>query len=413
MILRAGQSRVIRNAAMLYAMTAAKIVLPLMVLPYLTRVLSKDCYGVVAYVKSLMAFAQVAVDFGFMLSATKDVAIAGADKEKISDIIGDVLVARLLLAFVVGVGIFAVAINIPLLKGMILFTMLNFVVVALTVFLFDFLFRGIEEMSVITSRYVIMRSIAVALTFLFVRSDADLMMLPLLDIVGSVVAIGFVWREVRKRGFALRYSGIRAALRKIVGSAVYFVSNAAATVFNALCTLLVGVFLPLEQVADWSLSMQLVGVVQVFYSPIAESLYPHMIKNRDFRFAKFVLVFFLSAVAVGCVFVWFSAEFLMTIAGGEKYRCAAPLFRALIPVLFFSFPAILFGWPMLGAIGRVRETTMTTVMSGGFQILGMAVLALVGAFSVFNLAFLRGATEALLWGSRCWMFCKFRNRRAE
>ncbi len=55
------------NVSMLYIMNIAKLVFPLITLPYLTRVLSVDCYGVVSYVKATMVYAQLVVDFGFML----------------------------------------------------------------------------------------------------------------------------------------------------------------------------------------------------------------------------------------------------------------------------------------------------------------------------------------------------------
>ena len=50
--------------------------------------------------------------------------------------------------------------------------------------------------------------------------------------------------------------------------------------------------------------------------------------------------------------------------------------RCLVPVLFFSFPAMLFGWPVLGAIGKVKENTKTTISAALVQIAGLAALDL-------------------------------------
>ena len=47
----------VKNTTMLYIMNITKIILPLVTLPYLTRVLSKECYGVVSYVKEVMRYA--------------------------------------------------------------------------------------------------------------------------------------------------------------------------------------------------------------------------------------------------------------------------------------------------------------------------------------------------------------------
>ena len=64
------QKNVLKNIIMLYGMSIAKIVFPLLTLPYLTRVLSVESYGVVSYVKAVMQYMQLGVDFGFMLSGT-------------------------------------------------------------------------------------------------------------------------------------------------------------------------------------------------------------------------------------------------------------------------------------------------------------------------------------------------------
>ena len=52
-------------------------------LPYLTRVLSVDCYGSVSFVKNLITYFQIIVDFGFLFSATKDLVKIIKDKKDI------------------------------------------------------------------------------------------------------------------------------------------------------------------------------------------------------------------------------------------------------------------------------------------------------------------------------------------
>ena len=87
-----------KNTALLYILTFAKLVFPLITLPYLTRVLTEDSYGIVAYVKSCMTYMQFIVDFGFMHSAVKSIVEANNDKDKISKITVEVMFAKVLLA---------------------------------------------------------------------------------------------------------------------------------------------------------------------------------------------------------------------------------------------------------------------------------------------------------------------------
>ncbi len=88
------EKRVAMNTTMLMIFHVAKIVFPFATLPYLTRVLSTDTYGIVAYVKTTMTYLQVLVDFGFVLSATKDIVKVRDDKDKIGLVVGDTLIAR-------------------------------------------------------------------------------------------------------------------------------------------------------------------------------------------------------------------------------------------------------------------------------------------------------------------------------
>ena len=398
-----------KNTTALYIMNITKIALPLFTLPYLTRVLSKDCYGVVAYVKAVMQYMQIVVDFGFLLSATKDIVKVQKDKDAISKVVGDTLMAKLMLVFSAFVLLLIMIINIPMLRANVIYTIMSFVVVALTCFLMDFLFRGLEEMQVITFRYVIMRTIATVFTFVFVRSDSDMMWIPCLDIIGSVVAIVLVFVEMKKRGIYIKITGLKNAISKLKDSAVFFLSNMASTTFTALNTLMIGLFINTNQVAEWSVCMQIVSAVQSMYSPITDGIYPYMVKTKDWKLINKTAKIFMTLITLGCIFTFFVAKIVLFIVGGQKYVNAALLLRAFIPLLFFSFPAMLFGWPALGAIGKSKKTTFTTVLTAIIQIIGMIVLLLIGEFNVIALALWRGITESILFVSR-YRYCKkFRN----
>ncbi len=407
------QKKLLKNTSMLYIMNIAKIVFPLLTLPYLTRVLSKDAYGVVSYVKAVMQYMQVVVDFGFILSATRDVVNAKGDRHKIDVVVGDTLAAK----FILVSGAFAVLVcmifAILILRENALLAILSFVTVALTCFLMDFLFRGIEEMQVITYRYVVMRGISALLTFIFVKEDKDILWIPVLDILGSLVAICLVVMEMKKRGYGVKFTGISAALQKLKDSFVFFVSNMASTTFTALNTLLIGIFINASDVANWSLCLQMVSAVLAMYTPITDGIYPHMVKNKDLGLIKKTAKIFMTVITIGCVFTWIVAKYALLIVGGEKYIDAVPLLRAFVPLLFFSFPSMLYGWPALGAIGKSKETTTTTVLTAVLQVAGLVILLVIGKFKVVNLALLRGVTEACMFAMRFMYVRKFREEFAE
>ena len=393
---------------MLYIMNIAKMIFPLITLPYLTRVLSVPGYGVVSYVKATMQYMQLIVDFGFLLSGTKDNVLAEGDKDKIDREVGNIFLARLLLVGLALVCLCAIIPLIRILRENVLFTLLSFVVVALTVFLMDFYFRGIERMEVITIRFVVMKGIATALTFVFVHNDGDIMWIPVLDILGSLVAVVLVWIELKKFDVHLKFDGLRVSLKKLKDSAIYFFSDMATTAFNALNTILIGIYINEADVAFWSLCMQLVGAVQSLYTPITNGIYPQMMRTKDRHLIQKTVKIFMPIVCLGCVVTFFIAKYVLLIVGGEKYVAAEYLLRLLIPVLLFSFPSMLYGWPTLGAIGKQKQTTMTTISAALFQVVMIVMLILFRNFNLVSIAILRGCTEAVLLALRFGLYWKYR-----
>ena len=401
-------NKVTKNTIMLYIMNIAQLILPLVTLPYLTRVLTVDNYGVVNYVKSIMTYMQIIIEFGFILSATKDIVKAGNDKKIIGEITGNVILGKILLSMLSLIVLIIFTIFVPILRNNVAFTMLSFIPIFLSTFLIDFFFRGIEKMEVITIRYIVMKSISTLLTFLFVRGNGDLLMIPILDIIGNVVAILLVWKEVYKLGIKLSFGTIKDIWNSIADSFLYFISSMASTAFGALNTLLVGILLSSKEVAYWSLAMQILGAIQALYTPINNGIYPEMVKERKFSLIIKVIKIFMPVVFIGCLIILLFSKPILFVIGGRKYLEMSYLIKLLIPVIIFSFPAMLFGWPVLGAIDKVKETTTTTVVTTIVQVAGLIVLMLVGEFTLVNIALLRGGTEFILLTSRLYFINKFK-----
>ena len=402
------KNKLVTNTAMLYLMNIAKMVFPFLTLPYLTRVLSVEGYAVVSYVKSVMQYMQLVVDFGFLLSATTAIVGAVGDGRKLGSIVSNTILAKLMLSAAALAVLGVMTASIELLRQNVAYVLLSFVTVALSAFLVDYLFRGLEQMQEITIRFVTMKGIATALTFLFVRSDGDLLWIPVLDILGTLVSLVLVWARVRRYGIMLCMPKLREAWNQLKISFRYFVSDIATTAFGALNTLLIGIMLPAAQIALWSVAMQIVAAVQSLYSPITNGIYPEMVRSRSLRLIKKVCRIFVPVLLAGCCALFFLAKTAVLIVSGEKYLDAVPILQLLIPVLLFSFPAMLIGWPALGALGRVRETTATTVISALFQCAGLALLMASGHFTLTTIALLRGATELVLFSSRMAMCVRFR-----
>lgn len=391
----------LKNTLWQYGLQLIKYLLPLITLPYLTRVLEPEGYAVYAYVLSFMTFAQVVVDFGFNLSGTKQIALAN-DRKAECEVFGAITQARLMLCSLVAVAVAVIGSFIPIIRDNAVYAALAYIAVCGRAMAPDFIFQGKEDMGPLTSRYLASKGASTVLTFIFVRSAADLLWVPVLDILASVIA--FVWSlVVAHRRFDIKLVRVpfSRSWQELLHSGYYCLSNLASSSFSGLTTLIIGVALTdAAQIAYWSLAMTAVGAVQALYAPITNSLYPHMVVGGDCAFVKKLALIALPFLTVGTIAFFLLAKWIVLVLGGEQYLDGAYVLQMLAPVLWLSFYGMYCGWPILGALGKVKQLTMTTIVSAVFGIAGLLALWVTGHASVSSFCVVRCLTEAIMCCSR-------------
>ncbi len=80
----------VRNLLSLAVLQGSLYLIPLLSLPYLTRVLGIEGYGLLVMVQSVIFYFTLVTDYGFNLSATKAISVRLATNSDISDIISNV-----------------------------------------------------------------------------------------------------------------------------------------------------------------------------------------------------------------------------------------------------------------------------------------------------------------------------------
>ena len=212
----------IKNTSSLYILNIVKLLFPLLTLPYLTRVLSLDAYGMVTYVKALIAYVQLVIDFGFMLSATKNIVNACANPSKIGRIVGDTLAEKIFLS-IISILIYSILMwQIPIMRENILFSVLYLLATVTNIFIFDFLFRGIEKMHAVAIPYVVSKTIITVLTFIVVKDDSSILWIPILEGVGNLVAAVVSYGFLHHYGIKLSFSDLPVWVKDLKESFIYF-----------------------------------------------------------------------------------------------------------------------------------------------------------------------------------------------
>ena len=94
------KKRLFSNFASLSVMQTLSFILPLLTMPYLVRILGLEKYGLVIFGQAFAVFFNILVDFGFNLSATREVSIYREDEEILTQIFSSVMTLKFLLIIV-------------------------------------------------------------------------------------------------------------------------------------------------------------------------------------------------------------------------------------------------------------------------------------------------------------------------
>lgn len=401
-------TQVKKNTFWLAIFQLAKMVFPFLILPILTRRLSVETYGSLTFIKTVMNFLQIFLDFGFMLSATKEIAKIKNDTNKIQQIMADTLLARLLLGGIGFLLIIILSFFFPILGYNFLFTITSYLTVFLSIFLFDFLFRGLEIIHVMTIRFIIMKTISFLLTIFFVRHDHQIILIPLFDILSSVIAIILVAFELQKRSFRLIRPKLKSSIRSLKISLVYFLSDVSATAFNAISTIIIGLVFSSTEVALFGVSIQIIGAIQALLGQLSSGIYPIMVRQKSRKFIQQIFQKTIPLVFLFTGLIIILLPLVLQILAGDKYAAAHPIIQILAITIFFSFINTLLGWPTLGVINQQNKVTLSTIISTVFNLVSLILLYLSKNLNLYSVAITRVITEIILFCIRLYYYKKYR-----
>lgn len=384
----------LENTIMLYILQFSNMALALITQGYQVRVLGMDKVGVLGAAQYATNFFQIFIDFGFIYSATAEISRNREDKGYLSRVLTCVVAAKTGF-MLVSYGVLFLFIR-PglresgefLVYGIYLFS------ISMASFLPDFMYRGLEQMTTITVRAVTIKVFATVMIFVFLRQPGDYWMVPLFTAIGNGGALVFVyWHLFTKVGVRFCRVSPGEIWAEIKESFQFFISKVAVAINSNLNGIL------LKNVAGdlatglYTNADKIIGAARNGMSPIADSLYPHMMKHRNFKVIKKAMCFIYPVILAGCAVVYFFAEPILVLWLGEEGREVVVPLRLLIPVAVCAFPNYVLGYPTMGAMGLAKYANISVVCGTAVYLLGTAVAYFTVGINLISLCVLTSLTE--------------------
>lgn len=267
--------RILENMISLTGLQFASYILPLITLPYLTLVLGPEKFGLTQYAISLITYFQFFTDYGFNLSATRELAICRDDNQKISQIFSSVMFIKLCLCILSFIILLLIVMFIPKFNEDSYVYILTFGMVIGYMLFPTWLFQGLEYMRYTSILNIIGKIVFTVLIFIFIHDTTDYMLVPLINSLGYIlVGILGIYIALTKFNIKLTLPSIRDIKYHLREGWYVFISTIAINMYTTTNTFLLGLLTNNTLVGYYSIAEKIILAVNGLLNPISQALYP-------------------------------------------------------------------------------------------------------------------------------------------
>ena len=364
---------------------------PLLILPYLTRVLGLERFGEFVYILAIAHLIDAIVAYGFRLSATADIADRESLRE-VSQLFWTVFFARVLIFFVVGLLLF---LSIGLFLGVAQLIVPGVMVALLVtgnIFAGAWFFNGMQSANLYAIAVAVGRLVYVCTVLIAVNGPDDLSIAFLAYGTGYFVSGGIGYYLARKfYGIPFQLPNARMLYEQLVSGWDVFVAQMLVTSYTSANIVFLGWFAVPAAIANYAIGEKVYRFVASLATPFQRALFP-VLNNRersDDRAAdlpvKSVRYQFYLFVVCSMMIAYFAEDALRLLTGVTPEEDAIFLFRILVfGSPFFVTTAIT--TYHLTTYGKTKQLRVAVVAASVLNII--SIIPVLEFYGALGLAFL-------------------------
>lgn len=374
---------VFANFGYLSLLQVAGYVFPLISMPYLARVIGADGFGKIAFASAIVVWIQTISDWGFNLTATRDVAQNRDDKELVSRIFSNVLWARSILTLLSGIILLAVVLLVPYLRENADIIFVTFLLVPGHILFPEWFFQAIEKMKYTTLFNLLLKLIFTVAVFVFIHQREDYLIQPLLTTIGYLLCgIGALYLIFKKWGYTLYKPQWTEIFKTIRNSTDVFINNLMPNLYNSFSVMLLGFFGGSTANGIYDGGNRFPVIFYQFQSVLSRAFYPFLSRRPDKHsfYAKLNIV----SALIGAVFLILLSPLVIKIMLGNEFEKSVVVMQILSFSVVFLAMDYTYGTNFLIIIHKEKPLRNLTFVS---SIIGMSVaIPLVYYFSYIGAA---------------------------
>lgn len=409
-----------KNFSYLFALQAVNYLVPLALLPYLTRVLGTENFGKIAFAQAFVTYFILLTDFGFNITATQEVVRVKKDKHELSKVFWSTTFSKLLLAGISLVPFFILLLTVNRFRELAPLLLLAFTGVFSTILFPVWFFQGTEKMAYITWFNAVPRILILVATFLLVKEKTDFQLALFIQVTATLIASIACSIFIFKKRLVVFYRPKLTDIKHTIKEGREIFASAVATNFYTTTnTVVLGLFSTNAAVGIFAASEKIIRSIIPLFASVSQVTFPRInsyyqsSREEALHFGRKVMRYsFFATLMIGLSLLIFAPQLVALLFGLPQYQetinvlrisSFVPLFAVCNGILVINL-MVTFGLKkqILWIIGAGGLFSLALVFPAAifFQVNGIAFLALATEIVITGLLFLtfhRNKIELKLW----------------
>lgn len=331
-------SSVKKNFAYSSVLTISSYIFPLIVFPYVSRVLGVANIGICNFVDSIISYFCMFSMMGLSICGIREIATVKSDKKKLSQTFSSLVTISGITTIIAAIVLLVTIQVVPKFHEHSNLMYIGLMKLVFNFFLIEWFYKGLEDFKYITVRSILIKIFYVISVFVFVRKAEDYWIYFLLTVF--VVVVNALINLIHSRkyiSFSIKGLALRPYLSAFFILGIYLLTTSLYTTFN---TAYLGIVSTDEEVGYYSTAHKLYMIIIALYTAFTGVMMPRMSsllsegKIEEFKkyINKSVEVLFSIAVPVIVVSCVFSSE-IIRVLSGEGYEGAVIPMQIMMPLI--------------------------------------------------------------------------------
>ncbi|WP_299229698.1 flippase [Sulfurihydrogenibium sp.] len=376
------RKRLIENFLSLSVLQIANYILPLITLPYLVRVLGPEKFGLVAFSQAFIGYFMILTDYGFNLSATRDISINRENKEKVSEIFSSVMIIKFTLMIISLILMSVIIFSIEKFRKDWIIYYLTFGMVVGQVLFPVWFFQGMEKMKYITFLNILAKIIFTIAIFVFVKEASDYMYVPLLNSLGFIIAgILGLWIVFRDFKVSFKFVSLEELKRQLKEGWILFKTVIFVSAYRETNVFILGLVANNTITGYYSIAEKILKAVQSLQGPLGQALYPVFctkygmnkknFKLYHFKYLKLIILIYLSLT----ISIILLSHYIIELVAGKIYYESVLDLQILAIVVLVGGLNYYFGILGLIPLKFEKEFSRFVIIAGLLNIILCSILS--------------------------------------